>query len=210
MSQRELLRSLSPGGCASRRIERDCSARTHTGMAWKARRSGTKLKPPGFIEPALSMLTKQAPSGPRWLHEIKHDGYRLICRIDETGIRCWSRHRTNFTGVFPQIDDALRTLPGATVLDGEAIIELPTGHHDFDALRTSEGRHNAIYLAFDLMLLDGEDIRAKPLLERRALLDCWRAPRAPYFAEGSRLTAKADVWTREEARKIAERIARGF
>jgi ATP-dependent DNA ligase len=66
-----------------------------------------------------------APSGSRWIHEIKYDGYRLICRIDENGIRCWSRHRTNFTGAFPGIEDALHQLPVSAALDGEVIVELP-------------------------------------------------------------------------------------
>jgi ATP-dependent DNA ligase len=114
--------------------------------------------------------SKRAPSGPRWIHEIKHDGYRLICRFDESGIRCWSRHRTNFTGAFPRIDDALRQLPVSAALDGEVIVELPSGHHDFEALRTTAGRRNACYLAFDLLMLAGNDLRMTPLIERRAML----------------------------------------
>jgi hypothetical protein len=90
-------------------------------MEWK-RRTSTKIKPPGFVEPAFAVLTHRAPSGPRWLHEIKHDGYRLICRTHADETRCWSRHRTNFTGVFPQIDDALRTLPTSAALVAAASI----------------------------------------------------------------------------------------
>jgi bifunctional non-homologous end joining protein LigD len=139
-------------------------------MAWQARRPVLKMRPPGYIDPVVAVLTERAPSGPRWIHEIKHDGYRLICRIDEAGIRCWSRHRTNHTGAFPRIEDALRQLPVSAALDGEVIVELPSGHHDFDALRTRDGQGRAIYLAFDLMMLAGNDLRATPLIERRAML----------------------------------------
>jgi bifunctional non-homologous end joining protein LigD len=140
-------------------------------MAWQARRPVLKMRPPGYIDPVVAVLTERAPSGPRWIHEIKHDGYRLICRIDEAGIRCWSRHRTNHTGAFPRIEHALRQLPVSAALDGEVIVELPSGHHDFDALRTRDGQGRAIYLAFDLMMLAELLAKAPPAIRYQEYLE---------------------------------------
>jgi bifunctional non-homologous end joining protein LigD len=140
-------------------------------MRWNQNRL-IKIKPPGFIEPALAAPTDLAPSGSRWLHEVKHDGYRLLARLHEGEVRLWSRHRTNFTTKFPQIVDAMKALPVRTAFfDGEVVCEVPSGHHDLDALRTLEGCRRAVYIGFDLLVHDDEDIRSLALVERRGRLE---------------------------------------
>src|SRR5829696_9929385 len=77
--------------------------------------------PEGFIQPCVPVLADVAPSGPEWLHEIKHDGYRLIARKDGDRVRLWSRQGRDWTRSFAGIAAAIRTLPAASlVLDGEA------------------------------------------------------------------------------------------
>ena len=106
-----------------------------------------------------------------WLHEIKHDGYRIVARKDGSRVTLWSRHGTNFTDRLPMIAEAVYSLAAESVLiDGEAVVFRPSGHSDFAALRTKAGSARACLVAFDLLNLNGEDFRQRPLEERRAAL----------------------------------------
>ena len=68
--------------------------------------------PPGFIEPALPTLGRALPAGPQWVHEIKHDGYRFICRVEGNRIRVFSRRGNEYTERVSGIVDSLARLPG--------------------------------------------------------------------------------------------------
>ena len=129
----------------------------------------------GAVRPALSPRAfrrspKSRPSGPHWVHEIKHDGYRIIARKDRERVRLWSRHGLSWTAAFPLIVEALRAMPAeCVVLDGEAVLECEDARHDFHGLRTKAAK-NACLFAFDLLALDGADLRPAPLEERRKRL----------------------------------------
>lgn len=131
---------------------------------------------PVFIEPQAATLAEQVPEGDAWLHEIKFDGYRMVCRIDKAGagIRFYSRKGYDFTDRLPTLKEALAALPVKQAwLDGEIVVQNESGGSDFHALqeafRTGNDR-GIVYLAFDLMVYEGYDIRSAPLYERKALL----------------------------------------
>jgi len=113
------------------------------------------------------------PAGPHWLHEVKYDGYRIVARKAGEGITLFSRSGLDWTVRFPAIAKALLTLPAeSALLDGEVAFVLPSGITDFKSLQEHiDSPHPAIrYFVFDLLSLDGRDLRKKSLKERRALL----------------------------------------
>ena len=102
---------------------------------------------------------------------MKHDGYRLLARKQGERVTLWSRYGTDFTDKLPGILEAVRSLPvDDALLDGEAVVFRPDGHSDFVALRTKAGGEHAALVAFDLLRLDGDDLRQRPLEERREAL----------------------------------------
>ncbi|WP_191969765.1 non-homologous end-joining DNA ligase [Neorhizobium galegae] len=129
---------------------------------------------PTYIEPCLPKLVELAPTGERWIHEIKHDGYRLAVRIDAGDVRLLSRRGLNWTSRFPLVDQAARELRQKSVyIDGEVVIDGADGISDWPALHAcaSAGRcPGASLWAFDLLFLGGNDLRALPLVERKRML----------------------------------------
>lgn len=135
-----------------------------------------KAAMPAFVEPALATLVAKAPSGARWLHEIKFDGYRLQARIEAGRVKLLTRSGLDWTTRFGKpVVSALRELPVATaILDGELVVETAAGASDFSALQAdlSAGRTDRfVFYVFDLLYLDGSDLRALPLVARKALLE---------------------------------------
>jgi bifunctional non-homologous end joining protein LigD len=109
--------------------------------------------------------------GEGWIHELKWDGYRVIVRRNEGVVRLWSRHGRNWDKEFPRIVEAVRALPFENfTLDGEAVCLLEDGHPDFHALRSKHTCQDAVLVAFDLLGMDGADLRSLPLHERRRRL----------------------------------------
>ncbi|NTJ66547.1 DNA ligase D, partial [Agrobacterium rhizogenes] len=130
---------------------------------------------PSFIEPVLATLVSKPPSGKRWLHEIKFDGYRLEVRIEAGRIKLLTRSGLDWTQKFgKEILAAFRDLPvGTAIIDGELVVEPAAGASDFSALQAdlSEGRSDRfVFYAFDLIHLDGYDLTACPLISRKELL----------------------------------------
>jgi bifunctional non-homologous end joining protein LigD len=106
-----------------------------------------------------------------WLHEVKHDGYRVIARKAGDRVTLWSRYGTDFTDRLPQIAEAVcRLAAESALIDGEAVVFRPDGHSDFAALRTKAGSARASLVAFDLLSLNGRDLRPQPIEERREAL----------------------------------------
>ena len=127
--------------------------------------------PLGFIPPCLPTKAAHPPSGELWLHEIKHDGFRIIARKDGNRVRLYSRPGNDLTGRFPLIVEAITALRSRSViLDGEAVALDDDGRSNFDRLR--HRRHDeAVFLyAFDLIELNGDDLRRDPLEVRKATL----------------------------------------
>jgi bifunctional non-homologous end joining protein LigD len=131
-------------------------------------------KLPGFVEPYLASPSEHPPSGAGWLHEIKFDGYRLQAEIDEGRVTLRTRRGLDWTEKFRGIANELAALPVETALiDGEALVEDAAGISDFSGLQNalSEGREDAIvFYAFDLLHINGYDLRPLPLRERKRIL----------------------------------------
>jgi bifunctional non-homologous end joining protein LigD len=141
-------------------------------MLWTSRNPVRKLPrvPTGFIEMCQPTLAAIVPASAGWIHEVKHDGYRIIARRSGERIRLWSRHMTDFTDRFTGIAAAMRNLPTDALLDGEAVVLRPDGHSDFLALNGKEGGAQAILIAFDVLEVEGLDFRREPIERRRAML----------------------------------------
>ena len=122
----------------------------------------------GFIEPCLPSPAKVPPSGPDWIHEIKHDGFRIMARRDAAGVRLITRNGNDFTKRFPLAVAAVAALPGRSCLiDGEAIACDDNGLAVFDLIRRHRNHASAILCAFDLLEIDGEDLRRAPIEHRK-------------------------------------------
>lgn len=138
---------------------------------------GAKKKAmPGFIEPALAALKPAPPADERWLHEIKFDGYRLQARIEAGRIKLLTRSGLDWTKRFgKEVVAALQALPlGTAIIDGELVVETATGASDFSALQAdlSAGRSDRFsFYVFDLLYLDGYDLRDLPLVTRKEMLE---------------------------------------
>lgn len=127
---------------------------------------------PEFIEPQLLTLVERSPAGPKWIHEIKFDGYRVQLRVEQGKAMAQTRRGYNWSNRFLGIVSAARSLPDC-IIDGEAAILDAEGHSDFGALQSalSAGHDNGVVLfAFDLLFEGGEDLRRLPLLERKGRL----------------------------------------
>ena len=134
-------------------------------MLMRAPLARERRRPAGFILPCQPTLSGTVPSGPLWLHEIKHDGYRILVRKEGDRVRLWSRNGRDWSREFTALTEALRNLPDC-VIDGEACAHCEEGWPDFWQLR---GRGSgACFFAFDLLMLAGEDWRQRPLLQRKA------------------------------------------
>ena len=124
--------------------------RRHT--PWRNSPRPRTTPPPAFIQPCQPTLVAYPPAGPGWLHEMKHDGYRLIARKAPDRVTLWSRYGTAFTNKLPRIAEAVRSLPvDNALIDGEAVVFRLDGHSDFVALRTKAGGELACLVAFDLL-----------------------------------------------------------
>ena len=127
---------------------------------------------PGFVEPCLPTLAKKPPSGPDWIHEIKHDGFRIMARRDAAGPRLISRNGHDFSERFPFINLAIGALPTKSCLiDGEAIVTNKAGLADFEIMRRRRINAEAVLVAFDLLELNGEDLRGLPIEKRKRELE---------------------------------------
>ena len=147
-----------------------------------------RRRPAGFIKPCQPSLSDKPPSGPAWLHEIKHDGYRIIACKSGDRVRLWSRNGRDWSREFLAVPEALTALRvEEIVLDGETMAHCRDGLPDFHGLRSEEGGTEACLFAFDLLRLNGEDLRSLPLEERRARL-------RTALRGTARLCASASIW----------------
>jgi hypothetical protein len=126
-----------------------------------------------FVEPMQPTLMARLPEGPDWQYEIKFDGYRTILIVQDGKARAFTRRGLDWTDRYPYIVEEAASLPASSaIIDGEVVILDEFGLSDFGALRramTTKPKHLLFY-AFDLLHLDGADLRRRPLSERRAML----------------------------------------
>jgi bifunctional non-homologous end joining protein LigD len=130
-------------------------------------------KPPKFIEPMLSTAVERAPSSTDWVHEVKYDGYRVQVRIDNGKATLLTRKGLDWTERFTGVADAVAHLPvKSAIIDAEVVVQTDGGVASFTALvdALKAGTGNLMLYAFDLLHLDGFDLRATPLKDRKAAL----------------------------------------
>ncbi|MFA6267453.1 MAG: DNA ligase D, partial [Pseudolabrys sp.] len=129
---------------------------------------------PSFVEPSLATLADKAPEIGNWIHEIKFDGYRLQARLERGKVTLLTRKGLDWTRKFKSIADAVAKLPADTALiDGELVVEGDNGVTSFSLLQEDikSGRQDRlVYYAFDLLYLDGADLRSLPLHARKDVL----------------------------------------
>jgi DNA ligase D-like protein (predicted ligase) len=129
---------------------------------------------PHWIKPQLTQLVDQAPDGPQWLHEIKFDGYRMHARLDRGAARLLTRTGLDWTYKYPAITAAVSSIGASQAyLDGELCGVRPDGITSFSMIQLASDSGNAaalVFFLFDLLYLDGEDLCARPLIERKARL----------------------------------------
>jgi bifunctional non-homologous end joining protein LigD len=131
---------------------------------------------PDMVMPELATLVKTPPEGDEWLHELKLDGYRMLSRIESGKVRIYSRNGKEWTSRFGAIARALTRLPTQSAwLDGEVVVVQPDGRTSFQALQNALSDEGSVaslhYFVFDLLYLNGHDLRAASLLERKRLLE---------------------------------------
>ncbi|WP_254508468.1 DNA ligase D [Anatilimnocola floriformis] len=150
------------------------SPRTRTPPKRNPRANKSLLRPPAPIEPQLARLATQVPTGEEWLHEIKYDGYRLIATMHNGEVKLYTRNQLDWTHRFGPIATAAAELPvGAALLDGEVVALDENGVSNFQALQNSlQGIESRplVYYVFDLLQINGEDLRKLPLIERKSRL----------------------------------------
>jgi bifunctional non-homologous end joining protein LigD len=127
--------------------------------------------PAGFITPCLPTKTDKLPSGSRWRHEIKHDGFRVIARKDGAQVRLYSRPGNDLTHRFPLIVETLARLRSRScIIDGEAVACDDDGVASFNLIRYRRHDDSTFLYAIDLIELNGDDLRRDPLEVRKATL----------------------------------------
>jgi bifunctional non-homologous end joining protein LigD len=128
--------------------------------------------PAGFIAPCLPTKTDKLPSGSDWLHEIKHDGFRIIARKKGAQVRLYSRPGNDLTHRFPLIVEALARLRSRSgIIDGEAVACDDNGVASFNLVRYRHHDESVFLYAFDLIELNDDDLRPDPLEARKATLE---------------------------------------
>jgi bifunctional non-homologous end joining protein LigD len=165
--------SVVSGRAATRGPEKQSvrqSLRQSTGQTAHARLLPPELLLERVFPPMLATLVEAAPEPESdWLFEIKYDGYRAVSALSGGQVAMWTRNRLDLTARFPHLAKALAKLVvGEAVIDGEIVALDPKGASRFQLLQ--EGSEDTVMYAFDLLWLDGQDLRERPLEERRDLL----------------------------------------
>ncbi len=134
-----------------------------------------KTAMPEFVSPQLATLVKEAPRGNEWLHELKFDGYRLLCHLQRGHVRLWTRNRKDWTDKFPNVVKALQGLKvQSAILDAEVVAMDSSGRSSFQmlqqAIHKTAGKGLVLEI-FDLIYIDGFNIQRTPLVERKRVLE---------------------------------------
>jgi bifunctional non-homologous end joining protein LigD len=129
---------------------------------------------PEFIEPQLALLVSEPPQGDEWVHEMKFDGYRIEAKIENKEVRLLTRSTQDWTKKYPTVAKELKKIKvGNAIIDGEVVVLDDQGLSDFQLLQNAASTKDfsrLLFFAFDLLFLDGEDLRSLPLTERKEKL----------------------------------------
>ncbi len=203
-------------GIPNRRAERPmpvkAAAKKAEPQAHDWPKGAKKAAMPDFVEPTLAKLKPKPPAGDDWIHEIKFDGYRLQIRIEDGEVKMLTRTGLDWTEKFGKdIVEAFKALPiQSAIVDGELVVERDNGASDFSALQSdlSEGRYDRfVFYAFDLLYLDGYDLRDAALIERKRLLEKMlpvqrQTPLQPAFQRARRVGSGARLQPRPRGRYL--------
>lgn len=133
-----------------------------------------KIAMPDFVPPQLATLVDKPPAGDEWFHELKLDGYRLLCHIHGKQVRFWTRNQNDWTGKFPSLGKAVKALPvKSAILDGEVVALDPSGRASFQRLQQSINKKlgaGLLFHIFDLIYIDGFSLTRTPLRYRKMVL----------------------------------------
>jgi bifunctional non-homologous end joining protein LigD len=134
-----------------------------------------KTTMPEFVSPQLALLVKEAPRGNEWLHELKFDGYRLLCHLQRGHVRLWTRNRKDWTDKFPSVAKALQALRvQSAILDAEVVAMDSSGRSSFQSLQQAihkSGGRGLVLEVFDLIYIEGFNIQRAPLVQRKGVLE---------------------------------------
>jgi bifunctional non-homologous end joining protein LigD len=148
----------------------------------------------GFIEPCLPSPAERPPTGADWVHEIKHDGYRLMMRRDGGGVRLLTRNGHDWAERFPLIVAAASALRvRSCLIDGEAVACDDHGLAVFERLRHKPTGQHVFAYAFDLLELDGTDLRREPLATRKATLESLLRRSLPGLRVNDHIAGPGDI-----------------
>ena len=141
-------------------------------MLWRVRNSRGKPKnaPAAFIQPCRPTVSQHPPRGSGWAHELKHDGYRVQIHVRDGRVRLYTMNGADWSGRYPLIVKEAARIKGTAIIDAEVVWLDADGVAQFDALHSRVMDHSAVSCAFDLLMLDGNDLRRKPFAERKAAL----------------------------------------
>ena len=163
-----------------------------------------------WIVPQLATLVTASPEGEDWVHELKYDGYRILCRLKDGQVRLLTRNGHDWTAKLPHIAAALTDLPAqAAWFDGEVVALSPDGRISFQLLQNAFDAHSdsdLLYYVFDLLYLNGYDLREVPLLERKRLLSALLKdrPSSSLIQYSDHITGRGDVAFAEACRSGME------
>ena len=138
-------------------------------MVLRNSRGRPKSVPAGFIIPCRPTVSQRPPQGEGWVHELKHDGYRLQIHVRDGRVRLYTMNGADWSKRYPRIVEEAARIKGAAIIDAEVVCLNPDGVADFDRLQSRVADDCAIALGF-LLMHDTDDLRRKPLIERKAAL----------------------------------------
>ena len=173
---------------------------------WISNRGGSKggeIDLPEFVPPQLAILEEHPPHGANWIHEIKYDGYRTLAALAGDQARLYTRSGQDWTHKFEALARAFAKLKLNALIDGEVVAFDEAGRSGFSLLQNalSEGRDGDLhYVAFDLLFLDGKDLRRQPLIERKKKLKSLLRKARPPIQFGDHLTGESETVLKEACR----------
>jgi bifunctional non-homologous end joining protein LigD len=138
-------------------------------MLWRLRSSrGRPINASAaFIHPCQPIVAKEPPTGPGWVHELKHDGYRLQIHVRDGGVKLYTMNGADWSKRYPRIVEAAARIKGSGVMDAEVVCLDDKGIPNFDTLHSRTADHHAVACAFDLLMVNGDDMRRQPLRVRK-------------------------------------------
>ena len=181
-------------------------------MARSATQTPTTALLPEWVALQLTQLVDAAPEGDQWLHEIKYDGYRMMARLDGGAVKLLTRTGLDWTHKYPAIAKAAAELDARQAyLDGELCGVGPDGITSFNIVQFASDRGNAaalVFFLFDLLYLDSEDLRQRPLIERKERLHTVLADAEPCLHYSDHASDRARRFTTKPARCMSRASSR--